>query len=253
MSPGVECRVVSLQAQAPDAVYASGVPLPGHMQLSCQRDHDHPPGEDFAGGRLCPDPPPGWGAWCGIQANRSSIDLGNMSLIDIPIDLWYTIARWEDTTMSEPKSTPAHTRANIKRRYGCDYQTYANLLMEQGYSCAVCDEPSRKRFALVADPRVRNREVVALVCRHCRHVLEALERDRPRVSKWLGIELPIEDQLLMGGTPYATRVYKSGKPASQGGKLVKVNGNSYRIELSEEAQKCAASQAQDRNLTGKTD
>ena len=128
--------------------------------------------------------------------------------------------------MPEPS---AHTKANFKRRYGCDFRTYANLLFLQANACAMCNQPHRPRHPLVADPRLVDGQATRLVCKPCRHALRVFLSDPEKVSKYMGFQISIEDQLAAGGTPYATRKYYGQNPSAQAPKPVEIKEKVYKI------------------------
>lgn len=55
-------------------------------------------------------------------------------------------------------------------------------------------------------------------------------RDFEKYSRLLGLQIPIEDQILMGGTPYATRRYTEKNTIAQTPNLVEIKKNQYRID-----------------------
>lgn len=84
-----------------------------------------------------------------------------------------------------------YERQNIKRRYGCDWQTYMRSYEVQQGHCAMCGELPGKR-GLKADTNRRHFSASyrMLICPHCFHVSSKWARDdtRARIRAYLGMD-----------------------------------------------------------------
>jgi hypothetical protein len=83
----------------------------------------------------------------------------------------------------EPVQLKKYERQNIKRRYGCDWQTYTRSYELQQGHCAMCGEPPGKR-GLKADTKRRrfSDTIVKLICPSCYHVVTQWIKDDKRAQ-----------------------------------------------------------------------
>jgi hypothetical protein len=86
-----------------------------------------------------------------------------------------------------------YERQNIKRRYGCDWQTYLRSYELQEGHCAMCGEQPNKR-GLKADPKRRslNSTIRKLLCPPCHHIATQWGRDdkRAQIRSYLCMDDP---------------------------------------------------------------
>jgi hypothetical protein len=84
------------------------------------------------------------------------------------------------TTQSGMELTK-YERQNIKRRYGCDWQTYLRSFEVQQGHCAMCGELPGKRGLKADTKRRRFSDVlVKLICPSCYHVVLQWMKDDKR-------------------------------------------------------------------------
>jgi len=86
-----------------------------------------------------------------------------------------------------------YERQNIKRRYGCDWQTYLRSYELQHGLCAMCNEPPGKR-GLKGDTKRRrfSTTYMKLLCPHCYHVVQQWIKDdkRKQIQAYLCMDDP---------------------------------------------------------------
>lgn len=97
---------------------------------------------------------------------------------------------WRKNLPKEP--TTAWERQNIKRRYGCDWQTYMRSVIEQSGECAMCGQIPKTR--LIVDPLKRpinTTSFLDMVCLNCLHVITNCARPQTeghgRLLNYLGL------------------------------------------------------------------
>lgn len=84
-----------------------------------------------------------------------------------------------------------YERQNIKRRYGCDWQTYMRSYELQQGRCAMCDELPGKR-GLKADTKRRcfTSSIRKLICPNCYYVVSQWIKDtkKAQIKAYLGLD-----------------------------------------------------------------
>ena len=96
-----------------------------------------------------------------------------------------------------------YERQNLRRRFGCDPKAYANLLALQQNKCALCGDQATRYHKLLPDGKIALPCFGQLVCRHCKHVIDAYRRNPGKVRNLFAQQ----EQELATEPAYVTQLY----------------------------------------------